>query len=113
VSALAVLIALFSLVPLGYVVYMTAATGWDTAVGLIFRPRVAELLLNTLLLMAITVPLCLVLGVAGAWLVERTTLRGAKIWAVLLAAPLAIPAFVNSYAWVSATLRSGAWARGC
>jgi iron(III) transport system permease protein len=102
VSALAVLIALFSLVPLGYVVYMTAATGWDTAVELIFRPRVAELLLNTLLLMAITVPLCLVLGVAGAWLVERTTLRGAKIWAVLLAAPLAIPAFVNSYAWVSA-----------
>ncbi|WP_181405803.1 ABC transporter permease [Pseudarthrobacter phenanthrenivorans] len=102
VSALAVLIALFSLVPLGYVVYMTVATGWDSAIELIFRPRVAELLLNTLLLMAFTVPLCLVLGVAGAWLVERTTLRGAKIWAVLLAAPLAIPAFVNSYAWVSA-----------
>ncbi|WP_370460444.1 ABC transporter permease [Pseudarthrobacter sp. GA104] len=101
-SALAVLIALFSLVPLAYVVYMTAATGWDTAVELIFRPRVAELLLNTLLLTAITVPLCLVLGVAGAWLVERTALRGARIWAVLLAAPLAIPAFVNSYAWVSA-----------
>ncbi len=38
----------------------------------------------------------------GAWLVERTTLRGHKWWAVLLAAPLAIPAFVNSYAWVSA-----------
>jgi iron(III) transport system permease protein len=102
VSALAVLIALFSLVPLGYVAYMTAATGWNTAVELIFRPRVAELLLNTLLLMAFTVPLCLVLGVAGAWLVERTTLRGARVWAVLLAAPLAIPAFVNSYAWVSA-----------
>jgi iron(III) transport system permease protein len=48
------------------------------------------------------VPLCLVLGVGGAWLVERTTLRGKKVWAVLLAAPLAIPAFVNSYAWVSA-----------
>ncbi|MFJ6158872.1 ABC transporter permease [Pseudarthrobacter sp. NPDC092184] len=102
VSALAVLIALFSLVPLGYVAYMTVATGWDTAVELVFRPRVAELLLNTVLLMVCTVPLCLVLGVAGAWLVERTTLRGARIWAVLLAAPLAIPAFVNSYAWVSA-----------
>ena len=101
-SALAVLIALFSLVPLGYVAYMTVATGWDTAVELVFRPRVAELLLNTVLLMVCTVPLCLVLGVAGAWLVERTTLRGARIWAVLLAAPLAIPAFVNSYAWVSA-----------
>ncbi|NUT71322.1 iron ABC transporter permease [Pseudarthrobacter sp. C4D7] len=101
-SVLAVLIALFSLVPLGYVAYMTVATGWDTAVGLILRPRVGELLLNTLLLMAATIPLCLLLGVAGAWLVERTSLRGHRIWAVLLAAPLAVPAFVNSYAWVSA-----------
>ena len=42
------------------------------------------------------------LGVGGAWLVERTRLRGHRWWAVLLAAPLAIPAFVNSYAWVSA-----------
>ena len=102
VAILAVLIALFSLLPLGYVVFMTAATGWDTALELIFRPRVGELLLNTVLLMLVTVPLCLVLGVGGAWLVERTTLRGKKVWAVLLAAPLAIPAFVNSYAWVSA-----------
>ena len=96
------LIALFSLLPLGYVIFMTAATGWDTAVALIFRPRVGELLLNTVLLILIAVPLCLVLGVGGAWLVERTFLRGHKWWAVLLAAPLAVPAFVNSYAWVSA-----------
>ncbi|MFB8371063.1 ABC transporter permease [Pseudarthrobacter sp. NPDC055928] len=102
VSVIAVLIALFSLIPLGYVVFMTAATGWDTAVELIFRPRVGELLLNTVLLMLVTVPLCLVLGIGGAWLVERTKLHGHKLWAVLLAAPLAIPAFVNSYAWVSA-----------
>jgi iron(III) transport system permease protein len=102
VAVAAVLIALFSLLPLAYVVYMTAATGWDTALELVFRPRVGELLLNTVLLMLITVPLCLILGVGGAWLVERTTLRGKKVWAVLLAAPLAIPAFVNSYAWVSA-----------
>ncbi|NKR12381.1 iron ABC transporter permease [Paenarthrobacter ureafaciens] len=101
-SVLAILTALFSLLPLGYVVYMTAATGWDTAVELIFRPRVAELLLNTILLMVITVPACLVLGVGGAWLVERTKLRGHRLWAVALAAPLAIPAFVNSYSWVSA-----------
>jgi iron(III) transport system permease protein len=112
VSILAVLIALFSLVPLGYVVYMTVATGWDTAVELIFRPRVVELLLNTLLLTAFTVPLCLLLGVAGAWLVERTGLRGARIWAVLLAAPLAIPAFVNSYGWVSAVPSLGGLGSG-
>ena len=81
---------------------MTVATGWDTAVGLIFRARVGELLLNTVLLMLFSVPLCLVLGVGGAWLVERTRLRGNRFWALALAAPLAIPAFVNSYGWVSA-----------
>lgn len=102
VGVMAVLIALFALVPLGYVVFMTVTTGWDVAVGLIFRARVGELLLNTVLLTVVTVPLCLVLGVGGAWLVERTDLRGRRWWAVLLAAPLAIPAFVNSYAWVSA-----------
>ena len=72
VSLLAVLIALFSLMPLGYVIFMTAATGWDTAVALIVRPRVGELLLNTIMLTVLTVPLCLILGVGGAWLVERT-----------------------------------------
>ena len=52
--------------------------------------------------MVVSVPLCLALGVGGAWLVERTRLRGNRFWALALAAPLAIPAFVNSYGWVSA-----------
>lgn len=102
VALLATLLAFFGLIPLGYVIYMTVVTGWDTSIELIFRPRVGELLVNTLVLMLIVVPATLVVGVGGAWLVERTTLRGHRWWAVLLAAPLAIPAFVNSYGWVSA-----------
>lgn len=102
VVVLCLLIAAFSLLPLGFVAVATANTGWDTIVALVFRPRVGELLLNTLSLVLITVPVCVVLGIGGAWLVERTSLAGNKVWAVLLAAPLAIPAFVNSYAWVSA-----------
>jgi len=102
VVVLSILIAAFSLLPLGYVAFMTGNAGWDTIQKLVFRPRVGDLLLNTLGLVVVTVPLCVVIGVAGAWLVERTRLRGHKIWSVLLAAPLAIPAFVNSYAWVSA-----------
>ncbi|MFB9165086.1 ABC transporter permease [Arthrobacter psychrochitiniphilus] len=102
VVVLCFVIAAFSLLPLGFVVVATANTGWDSIVALVFRPRVGELVINTLLLVLITVPLCVVIGVGGAWLVERTSLAGHKAWAVLLAAPLAIPAFVNSYAWVSA-----------
>ncbi|MGO2542131.1 MAG: ABC transporter permease [Specibacter sp.] len=102
VVVLCLLIAAFSLLPLGFVVVATANTGWDSIVALVFRPRVGELLLNTVSLVLITVPLCVVIGVGGAWLIERTALAGHKAWAVLFAAPLAIPAFVNSYAWVSA-----------
>ena len=37
---------------------------------------------------------------AVAWLVERTDLPGRAFWRPLFVAPLAVPAFVNSYAWV-------------
>ncbi|MBJ2120823.1 iron ABC transporter permease [Arthrobacter sp. MSA 4-2] len=99
VSATAVLITLGTLIPLGFVVTVTATTGWETAVDLIVRPRVGELLFNTIALVVLTVPACIVLGVAAAWLVERTDLPGARTASLLLAAPLAVPAFVNSYAW--------------
>jgi iron(III) transport system permease protein len=95
-------ISLFALIPLAYVATMTVSAGWDSIQTLVFRPRVAELLMNTFWLVVLTVPLCILFGVGGAWLVERTTLRGHRAWSLLLAAPLAIPAFVNSYAWVSA-----------
>src|SRR4029078_9156754 len=48
-----------------------------------------------------TVVCCAVLGVAAAWLVERSNVPGRRIWHVLLVAPLAVPAFVNSISWFS------------
>ena len=41
------------------------------------------------------------LAVALAWLTERSDLPAARSWAWLAVAPLAVPAFVHSYAWVS------------
>ncbi len=101
VSVISILITLGTLIPLGFVVAMTIDTGWEQAVELILRPRVGELLFNTVALVLLTVPLCLGLGVGAAWLVERTNLPGARVFSLLLAAPLAVPAFVNSYAWAS------------
>lgn len=98
---LVTLIALGMLVPVGFVVSVGFDVGWAALARLIFRPRVGELLANTVLLVVVGVPGCIVLGVGGAWLVERTTLRWRRAWAILLAAPLAIPAFVSSYGWVS------------
>ena len=94
-------VSLLGLIPLGYVIVTGVMTGWPTFSALVFRPRVGELLVNTVLLVIVTVPLCAVVGLAAAWLIERTTLPGRRAFAVLLVAPLAIPAFVNSYGWVS------------
>jgi iron(III) transport system permease protein len=102
---LSVLIAFVVLTPLFFVVGYAFSIGWDGAVALIWRPRVGELLRNTGLLVVGCVGLTAVLGTGTAWLVERTTLPGRRVWNVLLVAPLAVPAFVNSFGWVSLTAR--------
>jgi iron(III) transport system permease protein len=90
-----------TLVPLGYVAWSVVSTGPTRVYALVVRPRVGELLVNTVGLVVVTVPLCVVLGVGAAWLVERTDVPGRAIWRPLFVAPLAVPAFINSYAWVS------------
>ncbi|UVK85934.1 iron ABC transporter permease [Pseudomonas sp. B21-051] len=97
----AVLVSLLSLLPIAFVIGVAWYTGWATIEALIFRPRVGELLINTVLLVLITLPLCIVLGTTLAWLTERSNLPGRRLWSVLAVAPLAVPAFVHSYAWVS------------
>ncbi|UXN59926.1 ABC transporter permease [Phyllobacterium zundukense] len=97
----AAVVSLVSLLPVGFVIWIGIQTGWETASALIFRPRVGELLINTALLVAVTIPISIILAVTLAWFTERTDLRGARIWSWLAVAPLAVPAFVQSYAWVS------------
>ncbi len=101
VVAISILVSLLALMPLAFVIGISIQTGWATIAELVFRPRVAELLINTVLLVLITIPLCVALGVALAWLTERTDLPGRRFWSVLATAPIAVPAFVHSYAWVS------------
>jgi iron(III) transport system permease protein len=101
VVLIASVVALFSLVPLGFIGWITVDVGWQTVKELVFRPRVGELLVNTVLLEAITVPVSIVLAVTLAWLTERTDIPFGRLWSWLAVAPLAVPAFVHSYAWVS------------
>lgn len=98
-TVVAGLTALF-LLPIGYILWLTADLGIARAAEMVFRERVLRLLGSTLALVAVTIPLTVVIGVAVAWLVERTDLPGRGLWGVLFAAPLAVPAFVTSYAWL-------------
>lgn len=99
--AAALLVVALSVLPLAVVVVEAVKAGPGRAAEVLWRPRLAELLVNSTALVALTVTLTTVLGVGAAWLVERTTLRGARFWRVALVCPLAVPAFVNSYAWIS------------
>jgi iron(III) transport system permease protein len=107
----AVAVGVLTLVPLGYVVVGALGVGWDGIVALVFRPRVGELLVNTVSLTVLGMAAAAMLGTAAAWLVERTDLPGRGMWTGLMAAPLAVPAFVNSFAWYSVSPSvQGLWA---
>lgn len=93
-------VTLLLLLPVGYVAWLAADIGPSRLAELVLRERVARLFWSTVALVVVTVPLAVVIGVAAAWVVERTDLPGRRVWGVLLAAPLAVPAFVTSYAWL-------------
>jgi len=89
------------LLPILYTIAEAVSVDFRDAAGLLFRPLVARLLLNTVSLVIAASFATAVIGTAAAWLVERMDLPGRNVWSALLAAPLAIPPFVTSYAWVS------------
>jgi iron(III) transport system permease protein len=99
-GVVAILVAA-TFIPLGYIAWSVASIGPSRVYELVVRPLVGELLVNTVGLVVVTVPICVVLGVGAAWLVECTDVPGRACWRPLFVAPLAVPAFVNSYAWVS------------
>jgi iron(III) transport system permease protein len=89
------------LLPLGVTVWNAVDAGWSVASALLWRPLTGFLLLNTLRLIACAVISTGLIGVALAWLVERTDLKGKRVWSILAVVPLAIPPFITSYGWVS------------
>ena len=99
VTSAAAFVSLLSLIPLGFIVWIAVDSGLETVVELVFRPRVGELVVNTVVLVSVTLPIAIVLSVGLAWLTERTELRFGRAWRWLLVAQLAVPAFVQSYAW--------------
>lgn len=98
-----VLVAAVSLVPLGYVLVSLAQLGPTEAAQFLFRSRIGDLLWNTVRLLLGGVALSAVLGVGCAWIVERSGVPMRGLWHGLMSAPLAVPAFVNGYGWVSTT----------
>ncbi|MGH7040670.1 MAG: ABC transporter permease [Acetobacteraceae bacterium] len=99
--ALGAVPAALVLLPIAVTLADAATAGAAQIAALLWRPLVGTLLVNTVSLTVAAATCCVVLGTGAAFLIERTDLPGRALWAVLVTAPLAVPAFVASYAWVS------------
>ncbi len=97
-----ILIAALLLVPLGYLIVQAGQDGWAKLRPVLFRQLTASLLWNTVRLVVLVTVACAVLGVATAWVVERTDLPGRRVFAVLAVLPIAVPRFVLGSEWSSA-----------
>ncbi len=96
-SVAAILVAL----PVPVTIIQALQGGLSAALDAIEATSPRTLLLHSILVALVASPVCAVLGVGGAWFVERTSLPGRRLWALLLVAPITMPLFVTSYAWAS------------
>ena len=89
------------LIPLIYVAVRTVQAGPSGVAHDLLRPYTLGLLVNTIVLtVSVTILACLI-ATGAAWCTERCDLRGAHWWRLATALPLAIPAYVSSFAWSS------------
>jgi iron(III) transport system permease protein len=96
-----VAVAVIVLLPVVITVVQAVQGGVSAAKAAITASSTPRLLLHTVELAVLVTPVCGVLGVASAWVVERTRVPGRRVWPLLLVAPLAVPLFVTSYAWAT------------
>jgi iron(III) transport system permease protein len=87
--------------PIGYVVLRALQAGPTGITQDLLRPYTLNLLLNTLILAGSVTLLAGGIGIAAAWCTERCDLPGRRWWRLVTALPLAMPAYVTSFAWSS------------
>ena len=97
----ALLVGLAMALPLVYLTVRSAGAT-EEAWRFLFRPRTAEILGRSALLVATVTASSLVVAVPLAWLTVRTDLPLRRLWAVLTALPLVIPSYVGAFLVVSA-----------
>ena len=109
-TLLIILIGLPLCLPFLYVILRATEVGLTRSVELLFRPRIAELLSNTMLLMVCVTIGAISLGTLCAFLLERCRFFGKAFFEVAMSLPLCIPAFVSCFTWISLTFRvEGFW----
>ncbi len=87
--------------PIGYVGLRAVQAGPSGILNDLIRPYTLGLLVNTLTLSISVTLLSCTIATAAAWCTERCDLPGRFWWRLAIALPLAMPAYVSSFAWSS------------
>ena len=103
-TLLIILIGLPLCLPFLYVILRATEVGLMRSVELLFRPRMAELLSNTMLLMVCVTIGAISLGTFCAFYLNVIAFS-VKLFEVAMTLPLCIPAFVSCFTWISLTFR--------
>jgi len=98
---MAIAAAVFSVAPIAYLVIRLGEFGADKVLANVLRPRSLELLGNSLLLTLVVSVSAVLVGSFQAWLTARTSMPAKPLFAILAALPLAIPSYVNAYAFTA------------
>jgi iron(III) transport system permease protein len=96
-----VLVVIVVVLPVAVTIGQGLQGGVSAAAKAIDASSARTLLLHSVLVALVAAPLAGLIGVTGAWFIERTYLPGRKVWTLLAVAPLTMPLFVTSYAWAS------------
>jgi iron(III) transport system permease protein len=105
--AVALLVGLAVTLPLLYLVLRAAEAEPHQLIEIVLRERNLLLLANTLALLVGVTALTTLLALPLAWITSRTSLRGKRIWTVLLVLPLAVPGYVGVFGFFGATGANG------
>lgn len=103
------LIAVAITLPLTYLVMRMSAVGGEQLLALIFRPRIVEILFNSVGVAIASTILATAIAVPLAFLTLRTDLPGRRFWLIATTLPLAIPDYVGSFALIAAFGPKGSW----
>jgi iron(III) transport system permease protein len=88
--------------PLAWLFIEAVAVERERAVDLLFSAGTADVLVNSLLLMAGVTVFSIAIGVPLAYLTARTDLPFRRFWSVAAALPLVVPSYVGAFSFVSA-----------
>ncbi|ERN52614.1 iron ABC transporter permease [Alkalihalophilus marmarensis] len=95
----AALTGLLMAIPVFYVVWRSLFAGTDRWMRLL-DTRIPQLIWNTMSLTFMVTLFAVSIGVLLAWIVNRTSLPGRKMWQWLLALPLVIPPYVGAVTYI-------------